>query len=138
MVERIDQIWAEKAAGEKELDETQEHKRKYKTGCRVYDGFIEQLLEKIGRGFLQGTVSSYQQDQTERQQVEADQAVAEQKTVTQEFENKFTNLEMTQTCDKVKQIMSDQITELAETKAQQHANMLAYARDEIEMRKLAL
>ena len=104
----------------------------------MYDGFIEQLLEKIGRGFLQGTVSSYQQDQTERQQVEADQAVAEQKTVTQEFENKFTNLEMTQTCDKVKQIMSDQITELAETKAQQHANMLAYARDEIEMRKLAL
>jgi len=64
--------------------------------------------------------------------------MAEQKTAIQEFENKFSNTEMTQSCDKIKQIMTDQIAELGETKALMHTKMLSYVKDEIEMRKIAL
>ena len=45
---------------------------------------------------------------------------------------------MVQTCDKVKTILSDQIAELGETKAQLHSKMLGYVKDEVEMRKIAL
>ena len=45
---------------------------------------------------------------------------------------------MIQTCDKIKQIMTDQISEMGETKSAQHAKMLGYCRDEMEMKKLAL
>ena len=45
---------------------------------------------------------------------------------------------MTQTCSKIKKIMTDQIMELGETKAQLHNKMLSYVKDEVEMRKIAL
>lgn len=45
---------------------------------------------------------------------------------------------MTMTCDKVRQMMTDQITALSETKAELHAKMLRYIPEEREMKKLAL
>ena len=55
-----------------------------------------------------------------------------------EFENKFTNKQMLQTCERVKEIMLSQTAELTEAKSQLHTKMLSYVRDEMEMRKLAL
>ena len=138
IAERVEQIYKDRELAERELDEATELKQKYKTGIQVYDGFIQKLIEQIGRGYLIGTVSAYQQDQTERQQIETEHALAEQKTTVAEFQNKFTNQEMVQTCAKIKQIMTDQISELGETKAQLHTKMLAYVKDEMEMRKIAL
>ena len=48
------------------LEEANQFKEKHKIGCRVYDGFIQQLLEQIGRSFIQGTVAAYETDKAEK------------------------------------------------------------------------
>ena len=42
------------------------------------------------------------------------------------------------TCDRVKQMMTDQLGALSETKAQLHSRILAYSKDEKEIRQIAL
>ena len=59
---RVAAIVKARKEAEKELDEATELKQKYKVGSQVYDGYISRLLEQMGRGFLIGTLGSYQQD----------------------------------------------------------------------------
>ena len=58
--ERVQAVYELAKQGEKELDEVNELKSKYKIGIQVYDGYIQKLLEQIGREFLQGTLASYE------------------------------------------------------------------------------
>ena len=41
------------------LDEANEMEHKLESAISLYDGFIEKLIEKIGRGFIIGTVGAY-------------------------------------------------------------------------------
>ena len=41
------------------MDEANEIENKLESAISLYDGFIEKLIEKIGRGFIIGTVGAY-------------------------------------------------------------------------------
>ena len=64
--------------------------------------------------------------------------MTKQKIALQDYQNKFTKDDMSQACDKIKEIMSKQLEELSQTKGEVHQNLLSYVKNEVEMRKLAL
>ena len=61
---------------EKELDELNELKQKYKLATRSFDREIEMQLENIGRHFLLNTLSGFHHDLTESASIDIEKTLA--------------------------------------------------------------
>ena len=138
IVVRMNHLQEEQKSLEGKLAESKKAKDKYKNACLWFDKEINEHIEKFGQLFLLNTVSPYRADAAESLAVDTEQTAVQQKIVLQEYQNKFTNDDLSEACGKIREIMQKQMEELSQTKGIVHSKLLMYVKDEVEMRKVAL